>query len=127
MTKRFKEYDVELSQYKGTALFMIKQKGGSIAREDINEIKGWDEKTFGDYTIFPQDRVQFAVYHAEDHVEWQKFRVGLKGLTTKEKLYCLQWYTVHNEDNLHTDVRVHNYLGALIRGGQLDSELRIVR
>lgn len=124
--KRFKEYDVELSQYKGTALYQIKQRGGSTAREDINEITGWDESVFGKYTVYPQSEVQAAVYDTPDHLEWQKFRVGMKGMTSKEKLYCLQWLLVHDERQV-TKVRVHNYLGALIRGGQLNAKLEIVQ
>jgi len=87
---------------------------------------------------YSMSSIRFAVYEAPGADEWQKFRVSLKGLTTREKLYALMWYwEVHiavgagshksPEDWSREIIRVNNYLGALKRGGQLDSALRVVK
>lgn len=71
--------------------------------------------------------VQGAVYEAPGFEEWQKFRVSLKGQSTGMKLVRLQQYLVENNVTEIARCRVDNYIGALVRGGQLDSKLRIVR
>lgn len=88
---------------------------------------------------YSQGTVSYAVYHTPDALEWQKFRVSLKGLNTYEKLYALMWYwdthveaannmTMTQIQNVyHQTVRVNNYLGALKRSGHLNSELRVVK
>lgn len=132
--KRFKAYDVEFAHLAGTMLKVITARNGAIAREDISSITHWDQNTFGVYETYSREKVEWAVYLSADAVEWQKFRVALKGLSTREKLYCLAY--LHKSvidatprEQLLTRIRINNYLGALIRGGQLssDGELRVQR
>lgn len=139
MAKEFELYNRKYAKLAGTALKTIVKRGGSIAREDFDAIKGWDESVFGkideDHTI---GRIRLAVYTSNDAEQWQQFRVSLKGLSTREKLYCLMnYWLMHVSDGAGAHVskeawenhkiRVWNYLGALKRGGQLNSQLMIVR
>lgn len=63
--------------------------------------------------------------------EWQTFRKSLKGKSTTDKLCKLaNW----RADHLHNgkldrgnEVRIDNYINALLRGGQLNSELKVVK
>lgn len=139
MSKEFKEFDRKYKHLAGTAIKNIRGVGGSIAKEDIFGFKTtgwpfWDQFT----EAYSAGEINFAVYKATGAEEWQKFRVSLKGLTTCEKLYALTWYWyTHVEcgvsghitaENLrHEVIRVNNYLGALKRGGQLNSALKVVR
>lgn len=88
-----------------------------------HEVQRWD-----------REYVQMCVYHAADADHWQRFRVSLKGMTTREKLYCLNEYgkmfVVKNEiwhNKKMQMCRIDNYIGALVRGGQLDSNHRVVK
>lgn len=137
MAKEFKDFDVKYKIYAGTALNTIRRLGGHIAQDDIAACDYWP------YTSrfteeYSATSINFAVYHAPGAEDWQKFRVSLKGLTTREKLYCLMWYWethvdvgagthVTVEDWSREIIRVNNYLGALKRGGQLDSALRVIK
>lgn len=131
MSKRFKQFDTRYAHHVGTALKTIERHGGRVPREDIERCTEWDEATFGAYTIVEQVKVQWAVYEHPTAEEWQKFRVSLKGLSTKEKLYCLAWrlaqYNKAEAIYRLELIRVNNYLGALIRGGQLNANLEVVR
>lgn len=123
----FRDYDIKFSRYRGSALSTIEKTGGSVAREDINNITKWDESLCA-YVVYAQSDVQQAVYYAADAEEWQKFRVSLKGLSTQEKLFCLAylWDSCGDKKDIMR-VRICNYLGALIRGGQLNDKLEIQR
>lgn len=72
------------------------------------------------------------IAQAVDNEEWQKFRVSLKGETTRTKLLKLkEYYKDHHVGKFHvggTDedreaafvlIRVDNYIKALCRGGLL--------
>ena len=73
------------------------------------------------------------IAEAVDNEGWQLFRVSLKGLSTKTKLWKLEEYWNQNghypdghvtfrqsgESNCDVCVRVDNYIKALCRGGQL--------
>lgn len=69
------------------------------------------------------------IARAVDDEEWQKFRLSLKGTTTKYKIAQLEqyWQTnhewnvpgVHNGNDCDVCIRVDNYVKALCRGGQL--------
>jgi hypothetical protein len=122
MAKEFKDYDKMFAQYRGTALEHIRSLGGSIATNDVRNIIKWP---FG-YKQFSNEDVRFAVYEADDFLEWQKFRVMLKGVTTREKLYALGWYLSMNDSDVAI-IRVNNYIGALKRGGLLNDDLEVVR
>jgi hypothetical protein len=83
---------------------------------------------------FPQVEVKYAVYEAADHEEWQKFRCSLKGQSTRMKLARLWVHYQNSRANAESikeldvaKIRVHNYLGALKRGGLLDEKGRIIK
>ena len=85
-------------------------------------------------TQYPQALVQHAVYEAEDHEEWQKFRCSLKGQSTQMKLARLYLYrqkcfadALTSQDRERAQIRVDNYIGALVRGGQLNAAHEVVR
>lgn len=70
------------------------------------------------------------IAEAVDNEEWQKFRVSLKGTSTRYKLVELRAY-LNTGGTLATNVdevaeyalrrvRVDNYLKALARGGQIE-------
>lgn len=57
---------------------------------------------------------------------WQEFRVSLKGLSTEDKLdKLLSWRKAHTDRR--GQVQVDNYINALKRGGQLNSDLEVVK
>src|SRR5947208_287754 len=82
---------------------------------------------------YPPEVVQRWCVH---EAEWQEFRIQLKGKPTAVKLQFLEkWYdgTAYQglAGNLYSkwqrEVQVGNYLGALRRGGQLDSNNQVRR
>ena len=102
----------------------------TIIREDITEFNSWD---YG-YWQPSHEEVRQAVYKADDAHEWQLFRVSLKGLTTYEKIamlteYYHRYYLTEQSVQARNmaKVRVHNYIGALRRGGQLNTKLQVVK
>ena len=74
------------------------------------------------------------IAQAVDNEEWQYFRVGLKGVNTREKLARLRTYYevsshahypdkgADTDDNCDVCIRIDNYIKALCRGGQLKSD-----
>jgi hypothetical protein len=135
VSQQFKAFDKKYKHLAGTALKTIESIGGKVAKEDIETCNHWPE----DYKVrFTEDysraTIAYAVYEAPGAEAWQKFRVSLKGLSTKEKIFCLAWYwDTHVAPGAgaylsadlwqHEIIRVNNYLGALKRGGQLDQDL----
>lgn len=122
--KKFEEYNIKYKHLARTDE-MEEPHIQDLAR-DMNswgaEVKQWR-----------QSLVQFAVYGAEDHEEWQKFRCSLKGQSTKMKLARLHLYLQNAKSKAETitdqelaQIRVDNYLGALVRGGQLNSKYEVV-
>jgi hypothetical protein len=137
VAKEFKDFDKKYAHLAGTAIKTIVKEGGHIARGDFDECDHWPwMKHFTEeYSI---STIRFAVYEAPGAEEWQQFRVSLKGLTTREKIYALLWYweihvapgagaSISVEAWSREIIRVNNYLGALKRGGQLGSTLRVVK
>lgn len=115
--KQFKEWDRKLRRYRGA------QKLTNQAQlEAADTIKGWPHIVRG----WAQSRVQYAVYEGQGHEAWQMFRVGLHGLPTKHKLYRLLEYKVYHP-SLMDEIRVDNYIGALVRGGQLSQDLQVIK
>ena len=129
-TKAFKEWD---KQFKAAELRIERQiwlgNDRITGLEDrwINKVESWDMKF-----------IRFCVYEADDVENWQRFRVALKGLSTHEKLLMLRRRFEKYKDSIHVTsqgypfarvekCRVDNYLGALVRGGQLNSDHEIVR
>lgn len=87
-----------------------------------HEVKQWNH-----------DQVRFAVYIAPSADEWQQFRVSLKGQSTAMKLarldlrYLAAEHAPNQGDWELEKIRIDNYIGALVRGGQLNSSLEIQR
>ncbi len=126
MAKEFKFYDVKFADMKRTDAMEPKED-----QEMANLIKVWRVPV---ESWIMQD-VRHAVYEAPDYLEWQKFRVSMKGQSTGMKLFRLGMYwasarATHGEGSVSRKIfkiRVDNYIGALVRGGQLNSKLEIVR
>lgn len=133
MSKEFKEYDAKYKYNTGKSFDSIQAFGGSIAREDYEPMKSWADFVGWDWVYiqsYSSDVVREAVYESITADHWQMFRVGMKGLTTQKKLYCLAWYWLNcnwGEDDALKKIRINNYLGALIRGGQLNDKLEILK
>lgn len=126
MAKEFKDFDERFKHLRRTdedEPFSMQEAAKKVTRWEC-EVERWI-----------QIDVQFAVYRAPDHEEWQKFRVSLKGQSTKMKLLRLAtyWATAqiqHREGGVQLKlekIRVDNYLGALVRGGQLTTDHVVVR
>lgn len=79
----------------------------------------------GSYT--PAEVRQYAV--ADE--AWQKFRLSLKGVPTKEKLAKLAAYRRAKMQNgklpRRYQVQIDNYINALKRGGQLSLDFKVRR
>lgn len=136
MTKKFKQFDTgfTFAQQRECREKWLYSGSSGIDRDSYDR---WPEKQ----SAWPQDFVQFCVYQASDHEEWQLFRVSMKGLPTKSKLYMLHNRYVTLVSSVASDnpsgpewtqykiqkCRIDNYLGALVRGGQLNSNLEVVR
>lgn len=132
--KLFTKFERRFSHLKGTALQTITKSHGRIAQEDINETDHWPylDIRFSPLKSLGREEIDSAVYKVPSAVEWQQFRVSLKGLATKEKLYCLLWRWLHHSADLdaiereYELIRIQNYLGALVRGGHLNSDWRVL-
>lgn len=121
-SKQFKRFDKE---FKNTRL-VITDRQRSLALH-----KNQWTRTVSEHS---QHIIKHATYAAEGYMEWQQFRVGLKGLSTALKLVLLEdrylikvidgsnWAQQHLER-----VRIDNYINALRRGGLLDSEYRVIK
>lgn len=124
----FKDYDKFFARFKGKAYLEYGCDKADTQRY-LAMISSWfdlnvDEegKSYDDFTEdYSTQQIKDAVYLADDAEEWQKFRVSLKGLDTKCKLWALSCYKQRHGDIALTRLRVNNYLGALKRGGQLSS------
>lgn len=136
MAKEFKNYDKLFAKDKGTAFWQLpleyRQKRdpqGAV----IKSITCWTslchsyDKMAHFTEAYSHDQIRAATYEHPNSEHWQKFRVGLKGLATREKLWCLLMYRTWMcnaqpmwEDTIH--IMVNNYLGALKRGGQLATD-----
>lgn len=126
MVSQFKLYNKKYRKLAGTALKFIMSYGGHIAKSDIDSIEGWEppHEHFVFREGYSREQIRWVVYESSGSVEWQKFRVRLKGLNTKEKLYALSWW-FGMCDEAEDVIRVNNYLGALKRSGHLDSNLKV--
>lgn len=127
--KRFKQYDKLYQHLRNT--FYSQEADEKLIRVFAEDRLTWP---YG-YNQPSPDDVRDAVYLCNTAHEWQAFRVSLKGQTTKMKVARLIWRYVHNISTHHHEsaefkrevVRINNYIGALIRGGQLNVNLEIVR
>lgn len=82
--------------------------------------------------IEPYTKEEVQQYCVDD-VHWQSFRVELKGEPTVRKLdllYSRQEMLITMgtiKDQRRVQVQTDNYLNALLRGGFLNSDLRVVK
>lgn len=132
MAKEFKEYDKKYAAYKGKLMdYELQDTLFDLSLADL--VDSWDQVNgFEDTAVLPlasytQDEARQAVYWAEGAEDWQKFRVSLKGNSTCEKLYRLAHRFWVDRNNRFERIRIDNYIGALRRGGQLDSNNRIIK
>ena len=99
----------------------------------LDGILGWEMKL----NSWDQDFVQYCVYSANDHRDWQLFRVSMKGMSTREKLFMLyNYYTETEQVSIFGKItqiynvrkcRIDNYIGALKRAGILDDGGNIIK
>lgn len=77
--------------------------------------------------------IRKATYSSEGAEAWQQFRVSMKGWSTQVKLGRLsnrldKLIDAKIFDLKHDEhIRINNYIGALIRGGQLSAEGEILK
>ena len=62
---------------------------------------------------------QSDVFQAVNNMEWQTFRISLKGKSTNEKIKGLREWLVLNDNSHRSKIQVTNYIHALKRGGIL--------
>lgn len=136
MAKEFKHFDTMFSKAEIEDCRKKWLYNGST-KEDRMGYKRWDRKV----DSWTNDFIRSCVYLVSDSLEWQLFRVSLKGLETSEKLYMLdnryQQLVDFNASDTPTGeqwtqykiqkCRIDNYILALVRGGQLNSSLEVVR
>ena len=124
MAKEFKEFNKKYAH-----LIRTDAAEDSTMRMAAELIKAWPHKV----SQWNHDQVRFAVYIAPSADEWQQFRVSLKGQSTAMKLarldlrYIAAEHAPNQADWELEKIRIDNYIGALVRGGQLNSKLEIVR
>lgn len=127
MAGEFKQFDMKYAHNRGKTFDTICISHGAPATSDVDK-KSWYEFMPGwEYCIHGREEIRNAVYRYPDHEAWQFFRVGLHGLTTQKKLYCLAWYWAQGDKDWARKIRIDNYLGALVRGGQLNDRLEILK
>lgn len=128
MAQEFRLYDEKYAFNRGKTLSNISCTHGTVAPEDYVNKKSWLDFMPGwEYVIHGREEIRDAVYRHPSHEDWQFFRVGLHGLSTQIKLYCLAWYWAQGNRQWVRKIRIDNYLGALIRGGQLNDRLEIMK
>lgn len=96
------------------------------------KITGWDNENRRVVAGYSPSDVK---KHCVMNDEWQGIRLSMKGVDTYRKLEILEaWWDqnlVYDSDFgtyealWSTEVQVGNYLGALVRGGQLNNERQI--
>ena len=124
MTKEFKEWERRFSRQD-----IMNERARWWKEIDENDsMKQIEDRWSITVEDWAQSFVQLCVYRAGDVEKWQRFRVCLKGLSTSEKLAFLLAYFntfAHRQDESTYEkekCRIDNYIGALVRGGQLSSD-----
>lgn len=122
----FKWYDSRYKELMGTALNSF----DSDQRIAATKMTKWPYPVL-QYT---QREVANAVYFHPTADAWQRRRVSLKGLSTSQKLWWLKFNIEAVRRNLDMlgiefvnleSIRTDNYIGALVRGGLLDTYYNI--
>lgn len=136
MAKEFKDFDKKYGHLKGTALKKLVEERiiSAVYRSLIDQQVRW-HYAGAFFEGYSREDIHNAVYVGNDADYWQQYRVGMKGLSTREKLYvcAILWGVYIDDDNNSMElrrvwrIRINNYIGALKRGGQLDSELRVIK
>lgn len=135
MAKEFKDYDMELRTHVNTWL-EYELEARHIIEAMAAKMVYWFRTD--DTVVYTEKSVLEAVYESTSAEAWQRFRVSLKGFSSKEKLARLEyrWKLMHRlEDEglttpAHTRlerIRIDNYVFALRRDGQLNKEFKIVK
>lgn len=64
---------------------------------------------------------------AISHTGWQRYRLCMKGKSTKTKLImCRVWLKEHGNEGIYR-IQIMNYINALKRGGQLSRDGQVQR
>lgn len=120
--KRFTTFELKLSEE-----YWLKRFDEIIKTTEVGELpmKRWPLVV----EQWSQDEVQRCVYNVADAINWQRFRVSMKRVDTHKKLHMLMaywvdkcYYALTKDQKLIEKCRVDNYLGALVRGGQLSKD-----
>jgi hypothetical protein len=128
--KDFKKYNVIFKEHRGKAIEYIAKLGFQLPWhmrwQDIDCWPAVDMK-LPFVRAYSHDTVAYAVYQAEGFLEWQRFRVSMKTLSTRERIFALCWYWEqkryqNNVAQVRIEaVRINNYVGSLIRAGMIQS------
>lgn len=129
--RAFKEADVVIVR----KAYMLDKDSIEAQQTQLESFWGLWFTTQQKERTWTHEEIRFAVYEAEDARRWQLFRVSMRSITTQEKLGMLYTYLLEARESYNeTDAkiqwdiercRVYNYLGALVRGGQIDQQCRI--
>ena len=123
MAQEFLDWNKEITKDE-----IQKARDRFLHKDSVATVSEWK---YSYETLYSQKLIRHAVYEADDAREWQSVRVAMKGLTTQEKLVMMATYLkaaklghLNCSAEIGT-IRVHNYIGALRRGGQLDADMQI--
>lgn len=140
MAREFKEFDDKYYAYKGKFFYYEDTRVlYALAQETAKCFRGDNVAV-----VHTNADIRHAVYFGEGFEEWQKFRVSLKGCNTAMKLVRLEWRWNYFEAHVGKidsigkleiteelwrleQIRIDNYIYALRRGGQLNSQFKIAR
>jgi len=118
LAKEFKDFDKEYASLRRTD-----EMESADDRHEASLLTRWDIIV----QSWPSDFIRECVYGVGCE-EWQKFRVSLKGQSTRMKLWRLKMLYVdkcykleHKPEYAGWRCRIDNYVGALVRGGLLES------
>lgn len=142
MVKEFKDFDKKYAVYKGQYLLYETENG--VCCDELQTLikvyKGCEYN--GNYWRRDKkdsnEEIRDAVYFEQFAEDWQKFRVSLKGFDTRIKLarlnfrynYVFRLYSNNEMSFIQLEIellRIRNYMGALVRGGQLAADGKIIR
>ena len=128
MAKEFKEYDKKYRHLLGRLMPYESVLHDALCG-DIMRWKYQDRKK-----IWSVENIAYAVYTSTTAEAWQQFRVSLKNCSTQWKLKRLELryermltMEAGSEERMLEECRIDNYIGALRRGGQLNTKLEVVR
>lgn len=132
--KKFKEFDQRFKQYQGK---ILPEERIDFDHKAASEFSEWPlMREFYD-NKFSHEEVSRAVYGTPSSINWQMFRVSLKGQSTNYKLYRLHKryirkvaehvVTANNVENELEMIRIFNYIGALRRNNAIDPAGKVIK